>query len=99
MTCGAAESLESAKTVAAAGAPCSACQAAKTRPNSGAYHFGCLHCCARLVISAHPSKRQASAMLAAIGRFREAPGRDAILECVRQCLAKRPSPGAKSTTP
>ena len=90
MTCGAVETSESAKTGDAAAAPCPACEAARTKPHSGAYHFGCLHCCARLVISAHPSKRQASVMLAAIERFRGAPGRAEILECVRRCLAKRP---------
>lgn len=43
----------------------------------------CLECCARLVLSTHPSKPHAEAMLAAIARFRDAPGRAAILECVR----------------
>lgn len=78
---------------------CQACESSRQRRHSGAYHLACLECCVRLVLSTHPSKRQAAVMLAAIQRFREAPGRDAILECVRQTLAKRPSPGAKSTTP
>jgi hypothetical protein len=77
---------------------CEACAKAATNPHSGRYHFGCLECCTRLVVSTHPSKQHAAAMLAAIARFRDAPGRDAILESVRQCLAKRQSAGPKSTT-
>lgn len=74
---------------------CQACESSEQRPHCGLYQFQCLECCARLVLSAHPDKRQASAMLAAIARFKDAPGRDAILECVRQRLTKRPSATTK----
>jgi hypothetical protein len=50
------------------------------------------------VLSTHPSKRQAAVMLAAIERFRDAPGRAAILERVGQELAKRRSAPTKSGT-
>lgn len=55
----------------------------------------CLECCTRLVLSAHPSKPHAAAMLAAIARFRDAPGRDAILESVRLSLERRRCHGQK----
>jgi len=76
---------------------CEACTKAATNQHSGMYHMGCLECCARLVISTHPNKQHAGAMLEAIARFRDAPGRSAILECVRQQLEKRQSAGPKST--
>lgn len=50
----------------------------------------CLQCCARLVLSAHPSKQQAHAMLAAIARYESAPSRQDVLSCVAQMLEKRP---------
>lgn len=77
---------------------CQACEKAAASPHSGMYRFQCLECCTRLVLSTHPSKQHAAAMLAAIARFRESPGRDAILESVRLALAKRQSAGPKSTT-
>lgn len=77
---------------------CEACEKAATNPHSGMYHFQCLQCCTRLVLSTHPNKQAAAGMLAAIARFRDAPGRDAILASVRQCLEKRQSAGQKSTT-
>lgn len=100
MTCATAETLESAKTDRsdASAAPCSACESSKHRPHSGAYRMQCLQCCARLVLSTHPNKQAAAGMLAAIARFPDAPGRDAILESVRQCLEKRRLGGQKSTT-
>jgi hypothetical protein len=48
------------------------------------------------VLSTHPNKRHAATMLAAIERFPANPGRDAVLECVRQELTKRHSVGPKS---
>lgn len=77
---------------------CQACESSKQRPTSGAYRFQCLECCTRLVLSAYPNKAQASAMLAAIERFPLSPGREQVLESVRQCLEKRRSVGQKSTT-
>lgn len=100
MTCVIATNSESAKTdrSAALAAPCSACESSRKRPHSGAYRFQCLECCTRLVLSTHPNKQAAAGMLAAIARFPDAPGRDAILESVRLCLEKRHSDGQKSTT-
>ncbi len=57
--------------------------------------MSCLACCARLVVSAWPSAHQVEAMLAAIARFRDAPGRDAILESVRLALERRRCHGQK----
>lgn len=78
---------------------CPACESFKQQRTSGAYRFQCLECCTRLVLSAYPSKGQASAMLAAIERFPLSPGREQVLESVRLCLEKRRSAGPKSTTP
>ena len=90
MTCASVMSSASAKTSpSAASDACPACAKAAANPVSGAYRMQCLGCCTRLVLSAHPSKAQAAGMLAAIARFPEAPGREQILECVRQELMKR----------
>ena len=74
---------------------CDACEKAATNPHCGAYRMQCLECCTRLVLSAHPSKQLAAAMLAAIARFQGAPGRDAILESVRRALERRRCHGQK----
>lgn len=60
------------------------------QPPSGLGSFACLQCCARLVLSARPNKVAAEAMLAVIARHPDAPGRDAILACVRRTLEKPP---------
>jgi len=70
---------------------CQQCESSKQRPHSGAYSFKCVECCCRLVLSARPDKRLAASMLAAIDRFPDNPGRERILECVRQTLTKPPS--------
>jgi hypothetical protein len=70
---------------------CTACQAHAQNPLSGQYHFGCLQCCTRLVLSVRPNKHAAAGMLAAIDRFPQNPGRERILESVRQALTKPPS--------
>jgi len=70
---------------------CTACQAHAQNPLSGQYHFGCLQCCTRLVLSTRPNKQAAAGMLAAIERFPQNPGRERILEYVRQALTKPPS--------
>lgn len=69
---------------------CKACASSRERPRSGAYNFRCLDCCARLVLSAYPDKRRAGAMLEAIQRCPGNPGRERVLACVSQTLAKRP---------
>jgi hypothetical protein len=51
------------------------------------YHIGCLECCARLVMSARPSKPRAGGMLAAIARYKEAPDRDKITDRVAELCA------------
>lgn len=58
---------------------CEHCQSSAQRPFHGGYSFRCVNCCARLVYSAYPHRGQASVMLAAISRFRDAPPRDEIL--------------------
>ena len=70
---------------------CQQCESSKQRPHSGAYSFKCVECCCRLVLSTRPDKRLAASILAAIERFPENPGRDRILESVRQILTKPPS--------
>lgn len=67
---------------------CKSCEAYGKNPLSGQYHFSCLECCTRLVLSARPNKAAAAGMLAAIDRFPQNPGRERILECVRQTLTK-----------
>ena len=69
---------------------CEACLKHQANPLSGQYQFQCITCCTRLVLSAHPDKRQAAAMLAAIERFPGAPGRAQVLESVARSLGKHP---------
>ena len=70
---------------------CKQCESSKQRPHSGAYSFKCVECCCRLVLSTRPDKRLAATMLAAIDRYPQNPGRERILESVRQALTKHPS--------
>jgi len=70
---------------------CTSCQAHAMNPLSGQYHFGCLSCCTRLVISTRPNKQAAAGMLAAIARYPQNPGRERILASVAQALTKPPS--------
>lgn len=53
----------------------------------GTYDLACLGCCARLIMSTHPSKARASAMLAAIVRQPKAPQRDLIIARVAELCA------------
>ncbi len=69
---------------------CLACQAASTRPPSGAYDFKCVHCCARLLLASDPDHARVKAQIAAIRRFREAPPLQTIFDCARRMRARRP---------
>lgn len=60
-------------------APCPDCEKATARKHHGGYRMQCVQCCARLVASARPLRRQQEAMLAAIALFRGAPTRQEVL--------------------
>lgn len=62
--------------------PCNLC---KDSPG-GAYNIKCVNCCARLVISARPSKTQQEDMLAVIERHKGCPSRADILEIVKKTI-------------
>jgi hypothetical protein len=49
----------------------------------------CLACCTRLVLSAHPDKRQEAVMLTLVERHHGKAGRATVSESVRQSLEKR----------
>lgn len=68
---------------------CPACASSTSPQTSGVYEAACLDCCARLVLSAHPNKRQAMALMAAIERFPMAPSRADVLARVRELLANK----------
>lgn len=80
---------------------CLACEAASVRL-SGQYRMDCLDCCARLVASAYPNRKAASAMMAVVKRHiaRSAPtfGPADVTESVRQLLEKRRLVRLKSST-
>ena len=78
------------------GLTCESCATAARGGWTGVGWLTCLGCCTRLVLSTHPNKRAAAAMLAAIERMPGNPGRAAVLESVARCLEKRRSPGARS---
>jgi len=63
---------------------CNECNKAKNNRLHGTYVRGCVRCCARLVISARPDKRQQLAILDFIERSKDAPSRAKILECVKE---------------
>lgn len=65
---------------------CPACESFAQRPSSGAYRMQCLDCCARLVLSARPSRDQAAVMLDAIARYPDAPRREQITAAVKAAL-------------
>lgn len=67
---------------------CQSCQY-RDQGMAGRFNLLCMNCCVELVLSTHPSKRQAEGMLAAIARHRDAPLRAEILESVRQILERR----------
>ena len=48
---------------------CPECESSKTRRWHGVFEFRCLGCCARLVLSARPSKPHGAAQLGAIEHF------------------------------
>jgi len=68
---------------------CDACLARDASPVSGRYRLQCLPCCVRLLLSTHPSRVQATGMLAAIERFPQSPPRADILDGVRLALQER----------
>lgn len=71
---------------------CEECKRARTNKYHGGYWMQCLHCCARLVLSTHPSKPHAAAMLSAIERFPDAPTRQAILARLKTLIEARHEP-------
>ena len=62
---------------------CQDCKKASEVKHYGCYDFECLDCCARLVASARPHRRQQESMLAAIARVEGSPKRKEILERIK----------------
>ena len=52
----------------------------------GVYQLQCLDCCARLVMSAHPDRRAAGMLMAAIERYKGAPAKADVVEAVRSAI-------------
>ena len=63
---------------------CEACATRSANPRSGLYHLDCLDCCARLVMSARPCRRNQEAMLQLIESGRDRPTRESVLQRVRE---------------
>ena len=55
-------------------------------PPAGRVQMQCLGCCVRLVLSAHPERKLAQAMLASIAATDGAPTRAAVLAAVAERL-------------
>lgn len=68
---------------------CPNCTAAAASSVWGGYSKSCLRCCARLILSTHPSREKASVMLASIERFEGSPPRRKIMRIVRWVLKLR----------
>lgn len=73
--------------------PCPHCAKVQTHGQCATYSLHCLECCARLVFSTYPLKPQAAAMLACIGRSKQAPKRADILRRVAEKIAQRNQTG------
>lgn len=71
--------------------PCKQCQTASINPLCGVYNFACAPCCARLVATTRPDKAKASAMLAAIARFKTSPHRSVIVGLLTAPTSAPPS--------
>jgi hypothetical protein len=63
---------------------CPECGKAATSRFHGTYDTGCLDCCVRLVASARPSRRHQEAMLYALERIPGSPGRDEIINFLKE---------------
>ena len=74
---------------------CEHCQTALTQPHSGSCDFACVGCCARLVVSARPSRNLQDGMFAAIAWAPKAPTREEILEYMKLNYSA-PRPAVKS---
>jgi hypothetical protein len=70
---------------------CDCCQ----KPNGFVYRGSCLACCVRLVLTAHPNRYTAAALLAAIERHPQAQPRTDIVAAVRMELENRSEKGKK----
>ena len=74
--------------------PCAACVRVMQYPLSGSYNMQCLYCCARLVVSAHPNRGAAAAMMMVIKRhialWQSTFGLADVRVCARDLLEKRP---------
>lgn len=57
-------------------------------PHSGEFRAECIDCCTELVLSARPSRAAAASLLRAIELLPGNPGRERVLESVRQRLGK-----------
>ena len=55
-------------------------------PPAGRVQMSCLGCCVRLVLSAHPDRKLAQAMLSCIARHEDAPSRADVLAAVAERL-------------
>lgn len=74
--------------------PCAACVRLIQHPLSGSYNMQCLCCCARLVVSTHPNRGAAAAMMVVIKRhialWQSTFGLADVKACARLLLEKRP---------
>ena len=76
---------------------CAECEAAAEKRLHGVYRMDCVDCCARLVLSARPSRPHAGAMLAAIERWllAQSPPPFAISDVTARARAMLPEVEAK----
>jgi hypothetical protein len=74
--------------------PCKDCWSATRLSHWGGYSMGCIGCCARLVLSCSPDRKQAEAMLAAITMRPGRLSRKEVLAAVRDL-----QPSKASTSP
>lgn len=64
---------------------CPACARSLALPvKGGRYNFTCVHCCARLVVHARPSKPHQEAHFAAIERLPSAPKKEQIVGAIQR---------------
>ena len=52
----------------------------------GVYDLNCLDCCTRLVMSAHPNRPLARALMASIERHKGAPAKSAVVQSIEAAV-------------
>ncbi|CAB4139697.1 hypothetical protein UFOVP352_29 [uncultured Caudovirales phage] len=65
---------------------CLSCEKRSLNLISGIYKAQCIMCCADLMLTAYPSKKHASTLIASLLNFKDAPPKEKILDELKNKL-------------